>query len=127
MILNRKNLINEIEKKKIQRNKRKEKLINELDKIGVEFREDSILTDSYINGSTKYKLNYVVERMAQVKYLYEYCHMEECYNFIYKKQREERKTGFRSDIPVFDEAEEYALDKYSDGRYPDAFPWQQHL
>ena len=44
-----------------------------------------------------------------MKYLFDYCNMKECYNKIYEE--------------LFDEAELLALKTYSNGKYPDIYPW----
>ena len=62
---------------RIQRQiKRKEKLIKALNDAGVAFRDDSELCKLYIQGEPDIKLDFVVRRMSEMKYLYEYCHMK---------------------------------------------------
>ena len=59
-----------------------------------------------------------------MKYLFEYCHMDECKQIAYENQRDELRAGYFPDCSVFDDAEYIALNKYSNGKYPSVFPWQ---
>lgn len=111
------------EKKMNARNKRKEKLIGELSKYKLKLRSDSVLCEKYINGSKEFTLDEVVERMCEMKYLFEYCNMNACKEEAFEMQREEFCAGYIPDVPVFEQAEMIALKKYSNGRYPDVFPW----
>ncbi len=63
----------------------------------------------------KMKIQDIVERMCQMKYLFEYCHMDECKEKALEEQRETLEAGYIPDCSVFDEAEIMALDKYSNG------------
>jgi hypothetical protein len=108
--------------KKLERmNARKQSLITELHKKGLELRDDSNLCRGYINGDIKMNINSVVERMCQMKYLYEYCKFVKCYQEAFDKRAETLKAGYIPDCTVFDEAESLALHKY--GPYPDIWPW----
>ena len=89
---------------------RQDKLIKALNKVGLELREDSNLCKEYINGSNENKLKDVVDRMCQMKYLFEYCHMDECKKKVSKYDN-------------FNKAENLALKKYSNGNYPEKYPW----
>jgi hypothetical protein len=114
-----------LEKEKKASDKRKEKLIDELYNVGLELRSDSVLCSNYINGKIKNgSLDDIVKRMCQMKYLYDYCHMEECKDIAYKNQQDDWKHGYHPDCSVSDDAELIALDKYSKGKYPVVFPWQ---
>jgi hypothetical protein len=113
--------------KKIKQQKRKDTLIKALTKAGLKLRNDSTLCENYIeNKSDEYTLQDVVERMCQMKYLFEYCHMNECKHDAYISQQKEIKAGYFPDCSVFDEAEYIALNKYSNGKYPDIYPWQKN-
>ena len=103
--------------------KRREKLISELSKVKLELRNDSVLCKQYIDGNSKYDLEDIIERMCQMKYLFEYCHMDECKDIAYEKHQEEFSAGYFPDCSVFDEAEYIALKKYSNGKYQVVFPW----
>jgi len=113
-----------IEKEQLKREKRKDKLIDALHKSGLELRNDSVLCQHYINGISEHDVEYIVRRMSQMKFLFEYCHMDECRDIAYEEYRNELKHGYFPDCSVFDRAEYIALTKYSDGHYPLIFPWQ---
>ena len=101
--------------------KRKKELNDELKSVGLRLRSDSVLCEKYINGDKTYSLDWIVNRMCEMKYLFDYCHMAECKNKVYRKYKE-----MNEHCPydfIFDEAEELALKKYSNGRYPEMFPW----
>jgi len=111
------------ENKKIKMEKRRNKLIEEFKKYKLELREDSYLCQNYIEGKN-YILENVVRRMCEMKYLFEYCHMDECKQIIYDKYDSDSSDS--SDtiyMSIFDQAEELALEKYSNGKYPVIFPW----
>lgn len=102
--------------------RRKQKLIKALNKSGLELRSDSKLCQGYINGTIKNKsVDECVLRMCQMKYLYDYCRMEKCYKRAVRKQNIEWEAGYIPDIPLWDQAEMIALDKY--GPYPREWPW----
>jgi hypothetical protein len=115
-----KKLQNSINKK----NERKQILINKLKSRGLSFRKDSVLCEKFINGDKSLNINDVVNRMCQMKYLFEYCHMNNCKDEVYKEQQEEFEAGYFPDCSVFDQAEYIALSKYSNNEYPDKFPWE---
>ena len=110
-------------RKQTKQNKRKEKLINELNKVGLTLRDDSVLYQNYIDGDDSKELKWIVYRMCQMKYLFEYCNMEDWQYEAYDKYCEIRDAGYFPDFRVFDKAEEIALNKYSNGKYPKVFPW----
>ena len=105
--------------------KRKELLIKALNKVGLELREDSELCKKYISGENKNNKKLVVERMCQMKYLFEYCHMDECKQEAHNNYIETINLGYFPDCSVFEEAEMIALKKYSNGKYPIVFPWMK--
>jgi hypothetical protein len=107
------------------RDKRKLKLMQCLNQAGLILRNDSVLCQQYINGDSKYELDYIVTRMKQMKFLFEYCHMEECKNIAYEEYVDDLDGGYYPDCSVFDRAEDIALTKYSGGRYPTKFPWDK--
>lgn len=90
--------------------------------MGLELRSDSNLCKKYIDGDVK-DLQGVVKRMCQMKYLYDYCHMDECHEIAYEQQCDELNAGYFPDCSVSDQAELIALRKYSNGKYPDNWPW----
>ena len=111
------------EKKQTLIETRKDELISALQEYGLVLRSDSKLCQLYIDGRTDYSIDDVVKRMCQMKYLFEYCHMDECKNIAYQQYIEELDAGYIPDCSVFDSAEEIALRKYSNGEYPLIFPW----
>ena len=128
------NVINEIkdnknkiknDKKKIKTESKKNKLINKLHEAGIEFRDESILCHTYIYENSKYTLDEIVERMCQMKYLYEYCNYNKYKNDAYKQYLEDKKYG-HVDYRVSDLAEMNALNAHSNGIYPNIFPWQNN-
>ena len=140
-----------IEKETINKNIRKDELILALQNAGLELRSDSVLCQTYIDGKCDGKKNSnsnsnnnnnntsidtsidttidttiekIVKRMCQIKYLYEYCHMEECKDIAYEEYNNELKAGYYSDFSVSESAEYMALKKYSKSVYPNVFPWK---
>jgi hypothetical protein len=72
----------------------------------------------------KHSLDDIVKRMCEMKYLYEYCHMDECKQIIYDKYDSDSSDLSESiNVSIFDQAEKLALEKYSNGKYPVIFPW----
>jgi hypothetical protein len=130
------------EKKQIQCNKRKAELETALHKAGLQLRSDSTLCSNYIDGKIDGKIDgntshgrshdsnmyttidQIVKRMCNMKYLYDYCHMEECRDIAYEEYRETLKAGYYPDCSVSDSAEYLALKKYSNSTYPLIYPWQ---
>ncbi len=115
------------QKEQLRREKRRIKLMTHLNQSGIELRNDSALCNQYINGECKYDLNAIVKRMKQMKFLFEYCHMEECKDIAYDEYTDELKNGYYPDCSVFDRAEDIALLKYSGGKYPIKFPWENGI
>lgn len=101
---------------------RKKKLVEELNKYGLVLRSDSRLCAKYINGEKiDYTLEGVVERMCQMKYLYDYCQMNKYYREAYEFHCEEYRMGYIPDVRVSDHAEMMALKAH--GGYPEKWPW----
>lgn len=61
-----------------------------------------------IHENSKYTLDEIVERMCQIKYLYEYCNYNKYKNDAYKQYLEDKKYG-HVDYRVSDLAEMNAL------------------
>lgn len=110
-------------KKQIKKESRKQKLIMALNAAGVQFRNDSKLCRLYIDDETDYSLNDVVNRMCQMKYLYEYCNYAECKKIVYNQEKKNMNKYFIKP-ELNDLAEILALNKYSNDKYPNIFPWQ---
>lgn len=129
-IIEKKNTFKEInknkrlEKEKIKQDKRKDELLVALNNAGLELDCDRMICENYIMGDKEYTLDKVIERMCQLKYLYEFCHMDECRRIVFREHKEERKNGYYHESTVAERAEKLALDTYSNGQYPDVYPWQ---
>jgi len=112
---------NKINKHAMVISKRREALTNALSDVKLTLREDSQLCSGFIDGSIKtHTLKEVVHRMCQMKYLFDYCNMDDCLQQAYKSQKEERKAGYYPDRSVFEEAEDRALHQR---KYPELWPW----
>ena len=111
------------EKYRMNKNIRKDRLKKHLEKAGLELRNDSTLCRKYIDNEDNLTIKPIVNRMCQMKYLFEYCNMDECKDEAYEEYSEAKKNGYYLDSSVFDIAEEIALRKYSNGKYPAVFPW----
>lgn len=98
---------------------RKKKLESCLKSRGLELRNDSALCSNFIDGTTDLDLNYIVQRMCEMKYLYEYCNMKKIKKQVYYKKKSHNALN-----NVNLDAEIIALNKYSDGKYPNKFPWE---
>jgi len=118
---------NKQDKKHIKFNKSKlrTELEAELYKKGLEFRPDSGLCAKYINGDTDLSLDYVVQRMCEMKYLYEYCDMKSIRAQVYNDYV---NSGYVKDYEgtITTQAEKIALQTYSNGTYPLTFPWEKN-
>jgi len=109
-------------KKEWKQNERQTNLVNALENAGLELRSDSKLCHGYINGNIKDKtIDEIVERMCQVKYLFDYCNFQKILDDVHDSQIEEYNAGYFPDCPVFDEAEGIVLHKIK--KYPAIYPW----
>ena len=114
-----------VKKREEKTQSNREKLINALSDHGLELRTDSKLCQQYIDGElTEWTLEAVVQRMCQMKYLYDYCDMDQAYQEAREKQIEELNAGYFPDCSIFDQAEMIALEKVQ-GKYPEEWPWIQ--
>ena len=109
--------INEIES---ERQIRYEKLKHLLEKQGLKLRNDSKLCYKYINTGQG-DLDYIIERMSQMKYLYEYCDMKKELEKVSLENEEILEAGYFPDMSVFDEAEANILERIDE--YPKVWPW----
>ena len=103
--------------------RRYNELTSGLHSAGLELRSDSALCQQFIQGVSEYSSEYIVQRMSEMKFLFEYCHMDECRDIANEEHYDELEAGYIPDCSVFDRAEEIALQKYSNGQYPVIFPW----
>ena len=92
---------------------------------GLELRTDSALCSKYIEGTTELNPEYIVQRMCEMKYLYDYCNMKRIKKQVYYKSINSNKYKADLESSVSVEAEKIALEKYSGGKYPDKFPWEE--
>lgn len=100
---------------KIQReqNERRNELKDIMSKCGLTVRSDSALCQNYIEGSDyAWSLREIVNRMANMKYLFEYCKFEKVRNSL---KRQGMYYGF-------DDCEEEVLSRHG-GDYPKIYPW----
>ena len=102
---------------------RKELLMKALDARGLDLRSDSALCQKYITGQIELDLDWIVQRMCEMKYLYEYCNMSDIKKQVYKQYLLEQPNGIYTNYKISEKAEEIALEKY--GFYPDVFPWEK--
>ncbi len=99
-------------------------LENALKKYKLDMRSDSKLCSGFIDGSIKdWTVDQVVHRMCQMKYLFDYCDMDDCFEEAKTRRQEEYDAGYFPDMPLFDEAEQIALKNA--GGYPQVFPWMK--
>ena len=125
-----------IEQKEIKKNappkinkakeKRERDLITALREKGLDLRGDSDLCKKYISGKIKkedWPLERIIERMCEMKYLFEYCDMDSAFE---EAKEQYRELGMRYDPQeLFEDAERIALCD-EDGNYegyPEVFPW----
>jgi hypothetical protein len=114
-----------IQNKSDKKQKRKYKLLDALQQYGLKLRSDSKLCQGYIDGTIKDKsIDWIANRMCQIKYLYDYCNMRDEIEKAKKEQIEERLEGYFPDCSVFDQAEMNILRRI--GNYPNEFPWMMN-
>lgn len=94
---------------------RKKELVKALSEMKLELRSDSKLCKKYIDTGD-YDINYVVERMCQMKYLYEYCDFKKMLDAVSEDYNDDYEN-----LGVFDKAEKLVLEEIGD--YPDIYPW----
>jgi hypothetical protein len=100
---------------------RRKELIEKLAEYKLKLRTDSKLCDKYIKEGD-IDIDDVVERMCQMKYLYDYCDMASACIEAEEAQAEELNAGYFPDCTVFEQAEMIALEKKG-GDYPSIYPW----
>ena len=101
-----------------------------LEEHQIKLRKDSALCSKYINGTIDLTLDQVVRRMCEMKYLYEYCHMKEIKYNVYKmylhdKKKSDKNIKYVKDGSLSKKAEQIALETWSNGKYPEKFPWEK--
>lgn len=111
-------------KNKLTKIERKILLEYLLNKQEIELRDDSKLCSGYINGSIKHwKIDNIVQRMCQMKYLFDYCNMDKYIRIAKNNQQKEYNAGYFPDTSIMDDAEELILKNI--GNYPKVWPWLQ--
>jgi hypothetical protein len=109
-----------MEPQNLKREIRRLELVNALSCKGLELSSDSKLCDGYIDGTiTNWTVDAIVERMCQVKYLFDYCHLGSYFDKAYKIKRSSHALD-----SLFDIAERLALKDY--GPYPKFYPWMNN-
>jgi len=100
---------------------RQEELIEKLHGAGLELRADSKLCKKYIEQDLG-DVDEIVERMCQMKFLYEYNDMKAMLDQVGEEYEETLDAGYFPDFEVFPEAELQILEKIK--QYPEVYPWQ---
>lgn len=68
-------------------------MVESLNKYKLQLREDSKLCQGYIDGTIKdWTIDQIVERMCQMRFLYEYCDMDDAY----QEAKSEQCDGFNA-------------------------------
>lgn len=106
---------------KSTKSERKKVIIKALSDKGVELRTDSNLCKKYINQDEG-DLYEIVERMCELKYLYEYCDMRKELRKVEHDHIETLNAGYYPDCSVFQEAEDNIIRRLNG--YPSKYPWQ---
>ena len=101
---------------------RKSQLVQLLADKGLVLRDDSSLCHGFINGTVNDKTpEWIVQRMCEMKYLFEYCDMTSAFTEA-RNDYEYEFDFIELGKSLLDVAEEIALEKIG-GSYPDKFPW----
>ena len=96
-----------------ERADRKKLLIQKLNEKRLSLRSDSTLCENYINYGDM-DVDYVVHRMCQMKYLYDYCGAKAITDRLYHQRKH------RNGVKLIDIAEKQILKKH---KYPEIWPW----
>lgn len=105
------------------RPKRIQELIKELNLKGLDLRSDSKYCYNYIDNGEG-DIEDIVERMCQMKYLYDYCEMRNELDNVEDEHIETIEAGYYPDCSVFDEAEDNILRRIGEyPEYPNKYPW----
>lgn len=117
----RQELEDELDNMVSERPDRYHELIFALEKAGLELRTDSGLCKKYIEYNEG-DIDEIVERMCQMKFLFEYQNIREIITEIQKEYDETFEAGYFPDFTVLGESERQILEKIKE--YPDVYPWQ---
>lgn len=108
--------------REINRNQRKSELVDAMNQYHLVIRSDSKLCEGYIDGTIKnWTLPQIVERMCQMKYLYEHTNFSDEYDSVRKDMY--YYGDYPSSEEIFDTAEHNILSKC--GGYPKIYPWMK--
>ena len=99
---------------------RRKELITELAKYKLKLRSDSKLCKNYIRSADN-SITYVVRRMCEMKYLFDYCDMRKELESVEKEHIQTLEWGYIPDAGVFQEAEANIIERI--GSYPGVWPW----
>jgi hypothetical protein len=96
-----------------------------LGKVGLTLRNDSRLCSNYIENNEG-SIEFIVERMCQMKFLFDYHNMNYYIQKANEEQNETIEAGYFPDTSALDDAE-YEVMKQYDFIYPKmwCFPWQK--
>jgi hypothetical protein len=108
-------LIEHIQQQDSLRQTRRKELKTALQNYGLKLRSDSRLCENYIYEGD-HDIDDVVERMCQMKYLFEYC------NIRAKIKELKKKSYYIPNNELFERAEEDILISQG-GEYPEQWPW----
>lgn len=100
--------------------KRKQELKKALQWKGLKFRRDSKYCKYYVKTG-KGSIEKIVERMCQMRYLFEYCDFRNRLEDMEQIHEERYFDGIDSDCSYFEEAELDVL--FLIDRYPTVYPW----
>lgn len=106
-----------------QENKRRILLRKKLKEYDLDLRSDSRLCQKYIENEYIPAMNIdeVVQRMCQMRFLFDYCNMRQVLEKVGQEQYEELDAGYIPDVPVFEWAEFLILEEIKS--YPTEWPW----
>ena len=99
---------------------RKKNLEISLKSNGLVLRRDSKYCWRYIDEALG-DIDEIVQRMCEMKFLYDYCDFDNVMTTVYLEQQDEIEAGYFPDASVFDTSEYNVLSKI--GKYPEIFPW----
>ena len=103
-------------------NKRLILLKKKLKEYDLVLRSDSRLCQKYIeNDYINMNIDEVVQRMCQMRFLFDYCNMRKVLEKVGQEQYEELDAGYIPDVPVFEWAEYLILEEINS--YPTEWPW----
>jgi hypothetical protein len=101
---------------------RKKLLTQALAHVGLQIRSGSKLCEAYIKGSTRMKLDQIVQCMAKARLFREFCDWSYFYSHSVKEQEEVLEAGYFPDCSLVQETEDFLQGLSKDwDRYQ--WPW----